>query len=383
MNTESINVVANTVYYLHVGDPLPSGTDVAADTILYRLCFNDGRIHPYRKQDIVNVDEQMAAIAAQSINVDVGYLTGRKSPLALLRAGLKLRREITSPRYQYLHVYGGSTMAFIAVVFAKVPVIVSLLGSDLLGNVSADGRITLDGRISRALSRFAARRSAWVVTMSEHMKETLPARVQRKTSVIPNGVDLSTFRPMDRGDALVRTGWDTTRKHVVFFRVPGAVVKDYPLAARVFGLIKKDMGDVEFQLVHGVPHEDMVYYYNAADVMLLTSFHEGSNNSLKEAMACNLPIVSVVCGDARERLRGVRASTVVPTRAAADLAVAAIDILRRGERSNGSEFLEPLGFERNAFEVYQVYRHLDTVSGGPGTRPQKPPADRCPSRGSQ
>ena len=51
-----------------------------------------------------------------------------------------------------------------------------------------------------------------------------------------------------------------------------------------------------------VPHDQVPIYLNAADVMVLTSLWEGSSNALKEAMACNTPIVSTPVGDAEEVL---------------------------------------------------------------------------------
>lgn len=54
-----------------------------------------------------------------------------------------------------------------------------------------------------------------------------------------------------------------------------------------------------------VPQSEMPYYYRAADVMLLTSSHEGSPNSVKEALACNIPVVSVDVGDVKERIENI------------------------------------------------------------------------------
>lgn len=57
--------------------------------------------------------------------------------------------------------------------------------------------------------------------------------------------------------------------------------------------------------VSGKRNEDMPWYYNAADVMLLCSESEGSPTSVKEALACNLPVVSTDVGDVREIMSGI------------------------------------------------------------------------------
>lgn len=41
-----------------------------------------------------------------------------------------------------------------------------------------------------------------------------------------------------------------------------------------------------------VPHDELVYYLNAADFFILPTLAEGCCNAIIEAMACGLPIIS-------------------------------------------------------------------------------------------
>ncbi len=51
---------------------------------------------------------------------------------------------------------------------------------------------------------------------------------------------------------------------------------------------------------------------NGCDAMLMTSLIEGSPNVVKEAMACNLPVVGVPVGDVPELLQDVPGYAVCP-----------------------------------------------------------------------
>jgi glycosyltransferase involved in cell wall biosynthesis len=101
----------------------------------------------------------------------------------------------------------------------------------------------------------------------------------------------------------------------------------------------------------------MPTYYNAADVLLCASRQEGSPNVVKEALACNLPVVSTCVGDVADRLAGVEPSRLVQ-REAHQIAEALVDVLSQHRRSNGRQKVLALNLEDTARRVLEVYRAL-------------------------
>lgn len=227
-----------------------------------------------------------------------------------------------------------------------------------MGTVDARGRKTCLGAVSSLASQIAALGARRIITKSMVLKKTLWPMSRQKCVVIPNGVDLAAFYPIDRDKARARLGWPGKDRIIIFFSSGGAAVKDQVLAEKVFSIVQDRMPDVQLKLVDDVPHEDLVYYYNAADLMLLTSYHEGSNNSLKEAMCCNLPVVSVDCGDARERLEGVSNSWVEKSRNPYALAQRIFEIFNSRHRSDGRTKVENISEEKVACRIKAVYEEV-------------------------
>jgi len=95
---------------------------------------------------------------------------------------------------------------------------------------------------------------------------------------------------------------------------------------------------------------------NAADVMLLTSKHEGSPNTVKEAMACNIPVVSTPVGDVRERLAGVSPGGVGATES--ELVVLVEDVLSNPTRSNGREAVQEVSWDRIGDQIIDIYQSV-------------------------
>ncbi|MGQ4556058.1 glycosyltransferase [Halobellus sp. GM3] len=238
--------------------------------------------------------------------------------------------------YDLVHANYGLT-APPAVLQPALPVVLTLWGSDVLGRY---------GRVSRYCARFAEE----VVVMSEEMA----ARIDRPCHVIPHGIDLDLFRPLPQAAARREVGWDEDVHHVLFPYDPSRPVKNFERAARVVDLARARTDEpIELQTAGGLDHDRIPLYMNAADAMLLTSVREGSPNTVKEAMACNLPVVATDVGDLSDRLADVAHSAVETTDG--DLAAALCETLASGARSDGREAIADIGLQTQLDRIERVF----------------------------
>ncbi|MFH5799173.1 glycosyltransferase [Haladaptatus sp. CMAA 1911] len=241
--------------------------------------------------------------------------------------------------YDLIHANYGLT-APMALAQLRLPVVLSLWGSDLLGEYGW-------------LSKLCARHCDAVIVMSDHMA----AELDIQCHVIPHGINLSRFAPQPKAEARETVGWDSRAKHVLFPYPPTREVKDFPRAERVVTAAGQQVeGSVELQSVYGVSHDEMSTYYNAADVLLLPSKSEGSPNSVKEAMACNVPVVTTDVGDVEERLADVSPSHVC--RSDDELVSGLVDVLSSPRRSNGRENVQDISLTRMGERIHAVYESV-------------------------
>lgn len=222
------------------------------------------------------------------------------------------------------------------------PVVVSFMGSDLLGTPDPSGRVCRASRLVVHADRWLARTVDAVIVKSPEMARVV---APVKGHVVPNGVDLETFRPMEPREARRLLGWPEGRRYVMFPGNPATPRKAYPLArAAVERAAPRIPESVELVTLSGIAPEHVPTYMNACDAMLLTSFLEGSPNVVKEALACNLPIVSVPVGDVPDLLAGVGGCALCPRDADA-LGAALAQVLRERCRTDGRIALRRKGLD--------------------------------------
>jgi glycosyltransferase involved in cell wall biosynthesis len=221
--------------------------------------------------------------------------------------GPRLRRKVAEFVPNLIHVmYGGVMAAEVTRRQGLPPTIVTFHGSDLLGeNLSGLGRKIIS-RYGVCCSRKAARRAQGVIVVAHHLLKALNQQIApSKTRVIPCGIDLERFQPLDRIQCQKQLGWSASDFHVLFVSSSGDPVKRPELARSAVAHLKRKRPSVAFHLLGGVPNDQVPVWLNASDALLLTSKHEGSPTIVKEALACGLPVVSVPVGDIPERIADI------------------------------------------------------------------------------
>jgi glycosyltransferase involved in cell wall biosynthesis len=297
------------------------------------------------------VRSQVESIERQGVEVHVYVIEGWKSAWAYAGAMRELPGLARRWGADLVHAHYGLSGAAAARV--RVPLVVSFCGDDLLGRPDAHGRITAKSRALVQVSRWAARRAEGVIVKSDEMRRRLNGVAG--VEVIPNGVDLARFAPMPAVEARARLGWPDGGRVLLFAARPEEPRKNFALAQEVERRLKAQGRDVRLVAFAGRPQSDLVLAMNAADVLLLPSFHEGSPNVVKEAMAVDLPVVAAPVGDCRELLAGVSPGSVVAREPQA-FAAAVAAVLDSGVRSNGREQVAPLELSAVAHRVMTVYQ---------------------------
>jgi teichuronic acid biosynthesis glycosyltransferase TuaC len=283
----------------------------------------------------------------------------RTSIEGILRNIRELSKAVADFQPNLIVAYYGAMVATITRLAAgKTPLVVTFRGSDLLGTSNPGLIWNLRDRFSRLFSLWAASGAMQIIANGPGLLRALPANLRQKAHNIPNGIHTEIFTAIAREEARDRLGWPID-EIVILFNAgvnSGQVVKNRPLAESVYLLLKPMITKLRLDAISKCPREEVALRMNASDSLLVTSLHEGSPDLVKEAMACNLPVVSVPCGDVPERLIGVSPGSIQPYNAQL-LADELAGVLTSGKRSNGREqlFIQRLDIKAVTERVLNIY----------------------------
>lgn len=185
----------------------------------------------------------------------------------------------------------------------------------------------------------------------------------KKGFYLPNGVNSDLFHPIDREEACKVTGLSSEKRYVLFISSNFMRhQKRYDRFSEIINLLrtKYEMDDIEeFKLIN-IKRDLIPYYFNSASLHLLTSDFEGSPNSVKEAMACNIPVVATNVGNVAELLSEVQGSYVSKTKSSEELARLAAIALSDQVNNNGREVIKKNGLDIDsvAKKILNIYKKI-------------------------
>ena len=276
-----------------------------------------------------------------------------KGILGYLKNTPHLKKVLKSNGFDLIHAHYWCSGVLGYLARSGHKLVISFMGSDLIIPLNSTIKERLPARMLLGFNRFMARHAYDLcIVKSKELKSML--RLGR-AAVVPNGVDFDTFQPQDPQEARKKLKLPPDKKIVLFAADPARPEKNYQLASDAVQRLA--IPGMELLVVYDKDQDELVDYYNAADALLLTSLHEGSPNVVKEAMACNLPIVSVDVGDVKEIISGTQGCYLTnfdPEDIADKLAMA----ISFGKRTQGREHIRHLESNETAATIVSLYSRV-------------------------
>lgn len=269
------------------------------------------------------IQEQVEALQELGVVFEIIAIDRSKGRLAYLKSIFAVNRRLLRRQdIDLIHIHYGLSGLFLLfnISFPRSRVIVTFHGSDIAK--------TSNKYVQRFISRQVARRAGVVILVNEaDMAEVKNTGSQ--VYVLPCGVDTRFFRPATAAGQGVR---------IVFPSASARPEKNFALFQAVFNILQKNISDIEYTCLESMTRTEVKNILQQSNLLLMTSTSEGSPQVVKEALACNLPVVSVDVGDVRNTLDGTITGFVSKEYDAAELAalcMAALNIPRWEGRGPG------------------------------------------------
>jgi glycosyltransferase involved in cell wall biosynthesis len=292
------------------------------------------------------VQQQVASLQREGVDVDVLFVDVKRSKLLYPWSFVPFLKQVLTHRYDLVHAH----YVFAGIVARsqfRYPVVVTHHGVEAFTSWQAP--------LCKIISRLVEK----TIAVTEQVKASIG---MDSVEVIPCGVDFELFRPYNQEWSRKQLGLPLNKKLILFAGNYLQNLKRFDIAQDAVNLLKASGMDVELVVAYKQPYEKMPLYMNACDVLILSSENEGSPQVVKEAMACNLPVVSVNVGDVPGVLAGVEGCFVCP-RDPASIAEKVKLVLEHCDRTNGREKTQRYELSSISKRIIQVYQEI-MVTGG-------------------
>lgn len=294
---------------------------------------NSGYISPF-------ILDQAKSLKNAGVSIDYFTIKG-KGLIGYIKNLFPLIKKIKSFNPNLIHAHYGLS-GLLASLQRIVPVITTFHGSDI--NIKKN---LLFSYLASKMSR---------ISIFVHPNQPSRLKYKEKVNIIACGVDLDTFYPMKKESARNELSFEDEHFYGLFSSQFVNEVKNYPLAQKAIVLLQKKVELIELK---NKTREEVNLLMNGIDFLLVTSFSETGPLVVKEAMACNTPIVSTDVGDVRDVI-GNTDGCYLPTDDPVDISESINKALLYGRKTTGRDRIKLLGLDVDtvAQKIIKIYEEL-------------------------
>ena len=287
------------------------------------------------------VKQQGDALEKQGVQVYYYAVVG-KGARGYLKSLSGLKQAIREHGVDIVHAHYGLCGA-LAVMQRKVPVVITFHNGETLT------------RKGKMLSSMASWLCAYRIFVAQHIHDKL-YRTPREYAILPCGIDIENLPLIEKEAALSRMGLATDSPNILFGGSFANLRKNYPLAKQAIDQLPQPVNLIEMK---GYNSQQVNLLYCACDMLLLPTKSEGSPQVVKEAMACNCPIVATAVADIPELLSGVDNCYVTEFNAS-EIAKCIEKVLKTASRANGRQKVISMGLDNTsvAKKLVAIYEHV-------------------------
>ena len=306
--------------------------------------------YPTTKNPIfgIFVKEQIDSLNSLDCNNDIFFINGRENgKLEYIKSIIRLRRFLKNRHFDVIHCHHAlSAMCFILSGRSRSFKSVVSYQND----PSKELGLMIFKLIHRGIDAIVLKNESPLVNNISIFHQ-------------PNGVDTRFFYKQERDACISYLNLEEQKKYILF--ISSNYVrkqKRYDKFAKILDILKNKYGmtNIEELKMINVKRELVPLYFGASSLHLLTSDFEGSPNSVKEAMACDIPIVSTNVGNVKNLLSGVTGSYVSLSNTAEELADLSFKALNYEGKYSSRRLLseKKLDIESVANNIILIYKKI-------------------------
>ena len=313
----------------------------------------------YKDHQLPFVTEQGESLRKAGCEVDYFLVLGN-----YIKAVGALKKKIREFKPDVVHAHYGLS-AITAELQGLVPVVTTFHNGE-----THNWHVNL-------MTSLMSLRAKHVIYVAQHIRDMVYFKAKHY-SIIPCGVSLEDCFLIDKAEARKQLGWSADKKYIMFGGAFSNTRKNYALLKEAVDKLNLNFetlnpkSHIEIVEMRGLSREQCVLRMNACDVFALPTKNEGSPQALKEAMACNCPIVATDVADIKHLLGDLPGHYILPNKrgngawwkgnehSAEKLAELIKQALAFNGRTKGRDRIVELGYTNDlvAKKIIEIYGNI-------------------------